>query len=141
MKYVLDSSVAAKWYLPNPDTVKALKFRFDFHAGIHEVLAPDILMTECAGVLVKAERAGDIDPEESVLSLNDLLVVGITIFLSSTLIRRATEIALSTRLTVCGGLYVALAEREQCQLLSADQKALRIARKHFPFVVPFASFP
>ncbi len=46
-----------------------------------------------------------------------------------------------TRLSLSAALYVALAEREQCQLLTADQKVIRNTRKHFSFILPFASLP
>jgi predicted nucleic acid-binding protein len=57
------------------------------------------------------------------------------------LLSRAAAIALLARLTVAASLYIALAEREQCQLLTADQKVIRNTRKHFSFVLPFANFP
>jgi hypothetical protein len=43
MKYVLDSCVALKWVLAEPDSDKAVQVRDDYNRGIHELLAPDIL--------------------------------------------------------------------------------------------------
>ncbi|WP_020474862.1 type II toxin-antitoxin system VapC family toxin [Zavarzinella formosa] len=139
MKLVLDVSVAAKWYLRDADIVKALKLRFDFHAGVHELLAPDIFPAECAGVLVRAERKGDLPAGDADLNLIDLMAVGIPAHPSFSLLRRAAEIALSNRLTVFSSLYLALAEREQCQFLTADQKLIRATRRQFSFVLPFAA--
>jgi predicted nucleic acid-binding protein len=48
---------------------------------------------------------------------------------------------MATKLTVHASLYLALAEREQCQLLTADQRAIRSTRKQFSFILPFASLP
>jgi predicted nucleic acid-binding protein len=35
MKYVLDASVALKWFLPEPDSAKAIT-QDDYRAAIHE---------------------------------------------------------------------------------------------------------
>jgi predicted nucleic acid-binding protein len=56
MKYVLDSSVALKWVLPELDSAKALRLRADFQAGLHELIAPDIFPVEVGQALTKAER-------------------------------------------------------------------------------------
>jgi len=141
MRYVLDVSVAEKWYVPSPDTVKALNLRMGFHTGVHELLAPDIFPAECADALAKAERHGVILPGDTAFNLNDLLITAIRLHASFPLLPRAAAIALSTRLTVFASLYVALAEREKCELLSADLKMIRKLRTHFPFVRDFASIP
>jgi predicted nucleic acid-binding protein len=38
-------------------------------------------------------------------------------------------------------LYVALAEREACQLVTDDQKLMANLTSHFPFIIPLASLP
>ncbi len=141
MKYVLDSSVVQKWYVSAADTPKALKLRLDFHFGIHELLAPDILLAECGHDLVRAERQNAIGPGEAELFLVDLVRVQVPLHPSSPLLRRAAAIALSTRLSFYASLNLALAEREKCDLLTADQKVIRNARKSFSFVIDFASIP
>jgi predicted nucleic acid-binding protein len=40
MKYVLDASVALKWVLTEPDTVKAVSLRADFATGSMNYLPP-----------------------------------------------------------------------------------------------------
>jgi len=138
MKLVLDDSVAVKWYLVQPDAAKAARLRSDFHKGLHELLAPDVLTVHAADVLVAAERKGLLDPGEAAPAITDLAFrVGIDLRPVRPLLSRATEISLSTRLTVAASLYVALAEQEQCPFLTADQKIVRNTRNRFPFVVTF----
>jgi hypothetical protein len=48
MRYVLDTSVAFKWVVAEPDADKAIRLREDFRNGIHELLAPDIFPAEMA---------------------------------------------------------------------------------------------
>ena len=141
MKYVIDASIAEAWYQLNSATIKAAQLRFDFLRGIHELLAPDVFPAECAEMLVNAERKGLLVPGNSSLHLHDLQMIRVPLFSSFPLLDRAIAIVLTTRLQLFASLYVALAEREQCQLLTADQKLLRAARRHFSFVVPLASIP
>ena len=58
MRYVLDSSVALKWVLPEPLSDKARQLRTDFENAALELLAPDILPVECGHALTRAERRG-----------------------------------------------------------------------------------
>jgi hypothetical protein len=56
MKYVLDSSVALKWALTEPDSAKAVQLRDNYRNGIHELVAPDVFPIETAHALTRAER-------------------------------------------------------------------------------------
>ncbi len=56
MRYVLDSSVAYKWVVPEPDSDKAIRLREDFLKGIHTLIAPDFFVMELAHALTRAER-------------------------------------------------------------------------------------
>jgi predicted nucleic acid-binding protein len=38
-------------------------------------------------------------------------------------------------------LYVALADREQCELLTADQRMVQMLREQFPFIVSLSAPP
>lgn len=141
MKLIIDSSIALKWYVSDAETVKALRLRFDFHRGIHELLAPDNFSVDCGGRLLRAERQKVISVGETRRQLNDLSKVGVLQHAAWPLMQRAAAIALLTRLTIADGLYVALAEREGCTMITAEQKLLRKTHKQFPFVIAFASLP
>ena len=51
------------------------------------------------------------------------------------------DIAFSTRMSVHVCLYLALAERENCELVTVNTKLLRKCRKPFPFVIALDSLP
>jgi predicted nucleic acid-binding protein len=57
------------------------------------------------------------------------------------LLPRAIEISLQVRHGVYDCLYIALAEREGCKLLTADTKVLLNLRGTFPFITDLASLP
>jgi predicted nucleic acid-binding protein len=141
MKLVLHSSVAMKWYLSEPDKVKALRLRLEFHRGIHQLLAPDVFPVDCGAALLQAQRKRNLISGDTIHDLVDLGNVGVAQYAVWPLIQRAAAIALLTRLTIADSLYIALAEREGCTMIAAEQKLLRKTRQHFPFVVDFALLP
>ena len=60
---------------------------------------------------------------------------------SLTLIPRAIEIASSARIGVYDCIYVALAEQESCEFVTADAKLFRNLHIQFPFIVMLSSLP
>ena len=73
MKYVLDSSAALKWVLPEVDSGKAIRLRDEYSKGVHELHAPDIFSPEIANGLAAAERQTRIRGGEAAIFLNDIL--------------------------------------------------------------------
>lgn len=133
MTYVLDSCVALKWGLPEFDTVKAIQVREDFRQGLHQLLAPDVFPIEVAHHLAKSERRGLILPGEGSKKLADIFTYLPNLDSYMLLLPRAFAIASAARIGVYDCLYVALAEREGCELLTADDRLVR-ALPGFPIV-------
>jgi predicted nucleic acid-binding protein len=122
MRYVLDASVAVKWVLPEPDAAKALALRDDCRNGIHQLLAPESFAIEVAHALTRAERRGILQPPQALLRLRNVLSIVPRLFPSLPLLPRAVELSSQARIGVYDCLYVALAEQEHCQLVTADQR-------------------
>jgi predicted nucleic acid-binding protein len=122
MNYILDSSVAFKWFVPETDMHKAIAVRDDFRAGLHELLAPDVFPFEIAHALTRAERQGRIPAADALRLLADALNTLPMLHPGLPLLPRATELSSQARIGVYDCLYVALAEREQCRVVSADQR-------------------
>jgi predicted nucleic acid-binding protein len=141
MKLVLDSSIALKWVLPEPDSAKALQLRADFAAGIHDLVAPDVLPIECAHALTRAERRGIIPIGDAEPHLLNILLTGILLRPYQPLLHRALTISSAARIGVYDCLYVALAEQENGQLVTADVKLVKNLKAQFPFIIDLASVP
>jgi predicted nucleic acid-binding protein len=141
MKYVLDSSVALKWVLPEADSGRAIRLRDDYSNGIHELFAPDIFPSEIANGLASAERQKRIRAGESAIFLNDILSAAPALHHSSPLLIRAMEIAISTKQAVYDCIYLALAEVEGCELVTADDQFARSLRTSYPFIVSLVALP
>jgi predicted nucleic acid-binding protein len=54
---------------------------------------------------------------------------------------RSYEIAMLIQASVYDSLYVALAESESCEFVTADDKLVRKAQPHFAFVIQLANIP
>lgn len=141
MKYVLDSNVALKWVLPEPDADKAIRLRDEFRHGLHELLAPDVFPVEVAHALAKSQRRGLILPGEGVKKLNDILTYLPDLHPALPLLTRAFIIASGARIGVYDCLYVALAEREGCEMVTTDVRLLNSLKPAFPFIIDLASLP
>jgi predicted nucleic acid-binding protein len=139
MRYVLDSCVAIKWFLAESDSAKAIRILDEFHRGIHELLAPDVFPIEIAHALSRAERRGLIQPPSGLQHLSDLLASLPALQTSLVLLPRAYEISSRARIGVYDCLYVALAEREGCALLTADDRLARALGPTHPFIVQLDS--
>src|SRR5438128_2071726 len=139
MKYVIDTSVGFKWVVPEIDSDKAVRLRDGFNKALHELFAPDLFPTEIGNALAFAERGRRLQPGEAAIFFGDVLKNSPLIHPAIPLLPRAIEICLQTRQPMYDCLYVALAERENCQLVTADDKLVRNLQPRFPFIVSLAS--
>jgi predicted nucleic acid-binding protein len=135
MRYILDSCVALKWILKEIDTDKALQLRDDFRNGIHELLAPDIFPVEVVHSITRAERQGRISQAEGLSSFQDIIALLPDLRSHLPLLPRAYSTSSAIRIGVYDCLYVALAEREGCELVTSDEKLIKNLQAEFPFIV------
>jgi predicted nucleic acid-binding protein len=139
MRYVLDSSVAFKWVVPETDSDKADRLRDDARAAVHQLLAPDIFPAELAHALTRAERQGRILVGQARLFWSDVMTTSPALHSAAVLTPRAIDISSRSRIGVYDCLYVALAEREGCELVTADTRLVTNLKPQFPFIVELAS--
>ena len=142
MKYVLDASVALKWVLPEPDAAKAIRLRDDFPKGVHQLLVPDVFPAEIGHALARAERRGIIPTPHGAVFLADILSTLPQLVPSFPgLLSRAFAIASAARTGLYDCLYIALAEQENCPVLTADDRLVRNLQAQFPFILPLSALP
>jgi predicted nucleic acid-binding protein len=141
MGYVLDSNVALKWVLTEPDSPQAQRLRGGFQKQIYELMAPDVFPVEVAHALAKAERRNLIVPPQRMAFLMDVLSTPPRLIPCLPLLPRAFAIASQARIGVYDCLYVALAEREGCKLVTADDPLVRVLQPSPPFITPLFSLP
>lgn len=139
MKYVLDASVAVKWLLAEAGYEKAETIVLNARLGIDELIAPDFFLAECGHALFRAERKKAIGPGDARQLIATLIHDLPELYPSDVLMSRAAGICQFLRKSFYDCLYMALAEREQVQLITADIKLVKAAQPDYPFVVDLAS--
>ncbi|MBW4625000.1 MAG: PIN domain-containing protein [Brasilonema octagenarum HA4186-MV1] len=117
-RYVLDASVAIKWFVPEIYSNAARQLL----ASAHNFLVPDFFFAEVGNVLWKRVRRDDDSPDNARQTLADLNTVPIEVYLSQPLMPFALNIAIQTDAAVYDSLYLALAITQGCQMVTADQK-------------------
>ncbi len=139
MKYIIDSSVALKWVLAEPDSAKANQHRDEFRNAVHELLAPEVFEVEIAHALTRAERQGRIAVGHAGVLWADVMSTPPQLEPAGPLLPRAIAISSAMRVGAYDCLYVALAEQEKCELVTADEKLITKLQPSFPFILSLLS--
>ncbi len=116
MTLVVDASVAVKWLVREPgnDAARAL---FDLPDPL---IAPDWLLVEAASTFWRKVKRSELLEIHAERHMDDLPEFFSELFESSELAKDALRIGFRLRHSVYDCLYLALAEREDCQLVTAD---------------------
>lgn len=121
---VIDASIGFKWEITEEGSDKALRLRDDFSAGTRDLIAPDFFPIELGNAFLIAERRKRTSDASALYA--DLMLMLPLLHSSLALFPRAFEIAKQSRATVYDSLYIALAEREGCQVITADQRLVAL---------------
>ena len=117
-RYIVDASVAIKWFLPEPDDDKA---RLLLEAD-HDLLAPDLLIAEVGNVLWKRFKRAELNLDEAQAILTGLESIKIAWHPIAPLSPNALDIACQLSRTVYDSLYLALAVIEHGVLVTSDER-------------------
>jgi predicted nucleic acid-binding protein len=116
--YVLDASVVAAAFLPEPHAAAARSLL----ASGARLLAPDLIYSELANVLWKRRRRGELTADEAAALLTDILRLPIRTTSSAGLLDAALHLANRLDRTVYDCLYLSLAIREGVAMVTADRR-------------------
>jgi predicted nucleic acid-binding protein len=141
MKYVLDSSVGAKWVLTEVDSNKARRLRDDYRQGHHQLIAPDWFLLEVMNILGKAAARKTITPAEAVQGLSLILQDAPVYHPSLALAASAFQLALQHHRAVYDLLYLALALQEHCELVTADDALVHQLQPIYGCLVALSTLP
>ena len=121
-QFVIDASVAIKWVIDEDGTPEALALRR------HALAAPDLLIPECANILWKKVRRGELAPDEAVLAARLLARADVDLMPMRSFLEAATRIAVALDHPAYDCVYLALAEADGLTFITADERLLRKAR-------------
>jgi predicted nucleic acid-binding protein len=117
-RYVVDTSVAIKWYLAELHWQPARRLL----GASHDLIAPDFLYLELGNVLWKYVIRGELERNDAVQILTDLQQLSLRVVPATADLHQALHLAMEFGRTMYDSLYVALAIREKARMVTADRK-------------------
>ncbi len=117
---VIDASVAVQWVVEECGTQQALMLRRQA-----KLIAPDLLIAECANILWKKVQREELSRQEAFLAARLLQAADIELLPTRSSMEAATRIALELDHPAYDCIYLALAIDNGCKFVTADQRLLR----------------
>ena len=122
---IVDASIVVKWFTAEPLHEEALMLRI----GAEPLLAPDILSAEFANAIWAKARRSEIEEAAAVSAIAAVSGRGQPQLQPTTpLVPRAFELARTLDHPVYDCIYIALAERLNTVLMTADRRLADAAR-------------
>jgi predicted nucleic acid-binding protein len=116
--YVVDVCVAVKWFVPEKYSLEAARLL----SGSYGLLAPDYLLPEAGNVFWKKIRFNEISVEEGQQALTAIQNSPMQLVDSKLLLQDAFDLANQSGRSIYDCFYLALAIRENCQMVTSDEK-------------------
>jgi predicted nucleic acid-binding protein len=117
---VIDASIAVKWVVEEQGTPQALALR-----RRAKLIAPELLVAECANILWKKVQRGELLKEEALLAARLLQGAEIELLPMRPSLEAATRLAIELGHPAYDCLCLALAIEHDCQFVTADDRLLR----------------
>ena len=117
---VIDASIAVKWVVEEEGTPQALALR-----QRAKVIAPELLVAECANILWKKAARGELSKEEALFAAKLLQSAEIELLPMRSLFETATSLAIELDHPAYDCIYLALAVENDCPFVTADERFLR----------------
>lgn len=125
MTFVVDASVAVKWILPESGSSAAASLR----ELNDDLSAPSLITVEVGNALWKAVRRGSVTRSEALEGFEAALISLQSLIPIEELRVRALTLAIELRHPIYDCFYLALAQRENALLVTADEAMIAVARK------------
>ena len=132
--FVVDASVVAKWGFPEPSSGAASRLLAARAAGHIALIAPDLLVPELGALCRRKARAGDVTPEAVAELFALMLAVAPELVRSDEVARPALALALRHGRPFAEMVHLALALRETCPYVTADERLVGVLASSFPCV-------
>lgn len=115
-RFVVDASIAIKWVVHEDGTKEALSLRK------HELIAPDLIVPECANILWKKVQRGELTDKEAAIAAGLLRRSGIQMLPMLDMLEEATALAIMTSHPAYDCIYLVAAGREGIPMVTADTR-------------------
>jgi predicted nucleic acid-binding protein len=118
--FIIDASIAIKWVVEEDGTIEALLLR-----RRAKLIAPELLAPECANILWKKVRRGELFKDEALLAARLLQAADLEVLPARSLLEAATRLAVELDHPAYDCLYLALAIEHECRFVTADERFVR----------------
>ena len=129
---VIDANVAAKWYLPEQDSAKALVLL----GGQHQLIAPLLIKMEVCAAITRRVRNKEITAAEAKEHCEewfaDLREDAVQLVAEESILLRAIELSIKVGHPLQDCLYLAVADLHRVPLITADEPFYKKAAGHHP---------
>ena len=125
MTIVVDASVAAKWFLPEPGSDAAAELR----KQDNDLIAPVLIVAEVGSAFWKSAMRGDLAGLDVVHMLRNAAGHFNRLIPVESIAAEAMALAVDLKHPIYDCFYLALAERERAPLVSADRKLLAAGKR------------
>jgi len=133
--FVIDASVAAKWFLPaEGETLaqEALEFLRRYATGQIRLIVPDLFWAEFGNIMWKAVRQGRWTKEAAATAIAAMKKWDLPTVPTLTLVEQAFAVASAFQRSVYDSLYVALAISSKAVMVTADERLARALAPSLP---------
>lgn len=137
---VVDSGVAIKWVLEEPDSELAESIYADYENGAIELAAPDLLYAELGNILCKKVTFGGMSESEVEVASAKLLKVVFRIVGANDVFDAAYKIAKKHKRTFYDSLYLASSLHLNCDLVTADERLYNSTKSDFSNIILLADW-
>jgi predicted nucleic acid-binding protein len=120
--YVVDASVIIQFAINQIYSAQATILLRGLEAGRDELYIPEFSLLECTNVLWKEVRFGGLPERQAERFVQDLIELPFHIASARELLPHALQIGLAYQLAVYDSLYIALALRLSCPLITVDNR-------------------
>ena len=135
-EFVVDASVAARWYVNNPPYVQeSRRVRTDFDEDRIAVVAPDNLLHEVTSVIHQAVFARRLSARRGREQLEHFMAREITWFETNELVLPAWDLSIRYGCSYYDAMYLEIARRYDCPFVHADGNLRRALNGRFPLEV------
>lgn len=132
---VVDSGVAVKWCVAEPDSAQANLIYDAYQYGMTELLAPDLIYAEFGNIIWKKRIFQNLSEANANAAVAVFQRINFKITPTSDLFDDAFQIAVRHRRTFYDSLYLALSVKENCEFVTAAEKFYNSVKADFPKVV------
>jgi predicted nucleic acid-binding protein len=129
---VVDSSVVAKWVLPEADSNKAQQLLAKSASAGEQLIVLDLAFAEAASAIWKRHRQRLITLAEAEAFLDSLIRCPLRVESAARLLRPALQIAIRYNRSIYDALFVALVQDLASAGVTADEPLHSAVRGDFP---------